>query len=286
MQMPPTPSVQNRPYPCVKCGYDVRGLAAETNCPECGHAVAASLRDDELIHADQWWLYTIGSAVTGFSHGLGVVLLGVGLFIAVLAVPFGMKTPGTEILLVFAGTLTLCSFFFTMICGFVLLWPAPGDAGRDGRGSAQRRAKWAVLTCVGLMLCALLGLLWPPIAVGCGILFPVAFIVSCRALIMVLSDLARRVPLPQLTARLRACAIVLSWMMAVLLAALGTDLIVQDVFRGSRTRLEFFCNIAELVSGLACVAGLVWLAILTQCLRRGISAVIRRRREALAENGG
>lgn len=32
-----------RPLPCAKCGYDLEGLSVPGNCPECGHAILATL---------------------------------------------------------------------------------------------------------------------------------------------------------------------------------------------------------------------------------------------------
>lgn len=41
--------------PCLKCGYDLRGLASNKNCPECGTLIASTLfrrsRDDTLGNA-------------------------------------------------------------------------------------------------------------------------------------------------------------------------------------------------------------------------------------------
>ncbi len=34
--------------PCVHCGYDLRGLPANGRCPECGTAIARSIRGDLL----------------------------------------------------------------------------------------------------------------------------------------------------------------------------------------------------------------------------------------------
>lgn len=42
--------------PCRGCGYNLRGIAADGGCPECGHAVADALRDDRPEFSDPKWL--------------------------------------------------------------------------------------------------------------------------------------------------------------------------------------------------------------------------------------
>lgn len=46
--------------PCLRCGYDLRGLGDRGNCPECGLAVALSaVPGDELRHAPPRWLASL-----------------------------------------------------------------------------------------------------------------------------------------------------------------------------------------------------------------------------------
>ena len=52
-------SVVTTPRACVKCGYNIRGLFAGSACPECGTAVAESLRGDLLQHAGVDYIRTI-----------------------------------------------------------------------------------------------------------------------------------------------------------------------------------------------------------------------------------
>jgi hypothetical protein len=42
--------------PCTRCGYNLRGLGPEGNCPECGAAVAVSIGGQLLRFADPAWL--------------------------------------------------------------------------------------------------------------------------------------------------------------------------------------------------------------------------------------
>ena len=46
--------------PCVSCEYNLRGLSPTGSCPECGHAVALSVKSwekrDSLTPAERWWI--------------------------------------------------------------------------------------------------------------------------------------------------------------------------------------------------------------------------------------
>ncbi|MBN1342058.1 MAG: hypothetical protein JXQ73_05220 [Phycisphaerae bacterium] len=46
----------DRDVPCVSCGYNLRGLARNHRCPECGVVVSASLRGDSLQFAEPTWV--------------------------------------------------------------------------------------------------------------------------------------------------------------------------------------------------------------------------------------
>jgi hypothetical protein len=63
---------------CVGCGYDLRGLAPDGTCPECGTPVARALRGDALAAADPDWLRRIA---------IGLQLVGIGCIVLILRVP-------------------------------------------------------------------------------------------------------------------------------------------------------------------------------------------------------
>jgi len=48
-----------RDVPCIKCGYNLRGLPRDRNCPECGTPVTRSAPGDLLSAADPAWLSSV-----------------------------------------------------------------------------------------------------------------------------------------------------------------------------------------------------------------------------------
>jgi len=81
------------PAPCVRCGYDLRGLTPQHQCPECGAEVLQSLSGDMLRFADRGWL-------SGFSAGLKWLIVGDALnFAACWLILFGLLTTGASFLM-------------------------------------------------------------------------------------------------------------------------------------------------------------------------------------------
>lgn len=77
---------------CIHCGYNLRGLTSDGRCPECGGAIADSMRGELLRFADVEWLtkLRLGVALKLWAITLAVLLaMGSG----VLAVV--MRSPGT-----------------------------------------------------------------------------------------------------------------------------------------------------------------------------------------------
>ncbi len=62
---------------CVRCGYHLRGLAEDGTCPECGTAVARSMRGDLLSAADPAWLRRIYRGQLYIGIGCAVFLLNI-----------------------------------------------------------------------------------------------------------------------------------------------------------------------------------------------------------------
>jgi hypothetical protein len=74
--------------PCVSCGYNLRGLAAEGRCPECNTPLEWSLGRYRLCFAESGW-------VESLARGTGLIVGGVIAAILVLpAVTFSLIIPG------------------------------------------------------------------------------------------------------------------------------------------------------------------------------------------------
>ena len=59
-------------WPCFACGYNLRGLLASSNCPECGHSAANSRQIRSLYFASPHWLKRI---IWAFRMLVAVLLL-------------------------------------------------------------------------------------------------------------------------------------------------------------------------------------------------------------------
>ena len=62
---------------CRGCGYNLRGVAVEGACPECGAAVLDSLRTHALEASDPRWLnrLAIGSRLLAIAAGAWLAVL-------------------------------------------------------------------------------------------------------------------------------------------------------------------------------------------------------------------
>jgi Zn finger protein HypA/HybF involved in hydrogenase expression len=64
--------------PCTQCGYNLRGLAPDGRCPECGAEVSRSYGGDLLKHANRDWLRKVKRGIDLLVWSL-IVLLALGL---------------------------------------------------------------------------------------------------------------------------------------------------------------------------------------------------------------
>jgi hypothetical protein len=81
----PVPETLVADTPCRRCGYNLRGLASDGQCPECGTLIKISLRHDLLEHSDPDWLITLRSgAVWILRYIAGMVVIFTAMMICVV----------------------------------------------------------------------------------------------------------------------------------------------------------------------------------------------------------
>lgn len=60
---------------CVRCGYNLRGLAPEGRCPECGTPIGRSVRGNLLQYSDPNWVERIARGMTWVVAAIGAQIL-------------------------------------------------------------------------------------------------------------------------------------------------------------------------------------------------------------------
>jgi hypothetical protein len=60
---------------CRKCSYNLRGMAGDGLCPECGAPVSLSMRGDLIRYSDPAWINRLSSGITLILWGVGIVIV-------------------------------------------------------------------------------------------------------------------------------------------------------------------------------------------------------------------
>lgn len=113
---------------CMRCGYPLRGLARDGDCPECGHAVGESVAAADIAGSSR--SDASYSASTSYLAS-GIVVL-VPISIAIVTLSLGLD----------AGIFLACSVPFTLFLHLCLLMASSlalgGDPLGEGRSVAER----------------------------------------------------------------------------------------------------------------------------------------------------
>jgi hypothetical protein len=94
------PSTIGTDVPCASCGYNLRGLKADSKCPECAALIANSLRGDLLEFCDPVW---VGRLALGARL---ICLAGWGCLALVVSLLFTLS----PVLLLLVYSVTWCLF--------------------------------------------------------------------------------------------------------------------------------------------------------------------------------
>lgn len=137
-----SPSVMRSGSVCLSCGYDLRGLAKASACPECGQPIQRSVEGYSLRSADGRWLKGLANgAATAAIGGLGCSAAVASYF--VWAIRLSVPPSGTSVysfaiaLLILAGSLTI------LVGGWKLTSPEPlGSDQQSDKLRTRARKMW------------------------------------------------------------------------------------------------------------------------------------------------
>lgn len=141
---------------CIQCGYALQGLPTAGKCPECGTAVADSLRGFLLQYAGRQYLETI---TKGLSFVLNGILAMVILMIVGVASAMALGAAGGGGLAAFTLVLMGASTLVSM----AILWGYwqfteldPGSAALDTERSSRKIVRVAVVVSAVVAVLSLL----------------------------------------------------------------------------------------------------------------------------------
>lgn len=209
---PTQPETVEHDRNCIRCSYNLRGLAVDAVCPECALPVRDSLRGNLLQFAAPEYLATI-------HRGVRLILIGIPLKLLLpLALVFWFSATGraASVLMALQGA--------NLAAAAIIIWgywrytePDPGFVGTETAGSARAVARiLAVLSAV--VIAIQVGVQWlglmPIGAVAARIAFSVANSATLAgqyfAVMRYSQWLARRIPDSELVRR----AGVRAWLLA------------------------------------------------------------------------
>jgi predicted RNA-binding Zn-ribbon protein involved in translation (DUF1610 family) len=285
----PESSVSATMLPCITCGYDLRELPADVECPECGTPIARSRAGERLANASPGWL-------AGVVRGQRLLALGAVVTVtAVFAQVFVPMVVGLAGLLVSRSVANLGEQI-TQIIAEVVIWiglllctggtllltaPDPRDSLREGRLSARHVARGGLVACIVFAAVRSAALRMPvdiwvePYATAGDLLGAAAVTVLLVATLLWLAHLAGRIPDGKLVKDARSLARSYRWLLpAIVVAGMVSERSSSLTFLPEM--IENIVRIAAILVFLslfiALLVHLATLAKLLQALRRAFTA--------------
>lgn len=132
---------------CITCGYMIRGIDPQGDCPECGTPVNRSLHGDLLRFRDPRWLQLLarGMMCLLLWFALSIVLMVGGFMVAmIMTINDPMRDPSTLWLLILVLPLNVLGALGTW-------WLTEPDPSRDFEASpfnARMLARWTILLSI------------------------------------------------------------------------------------------------------------------------------------------
>ena len=207
--------------PCLKCGYNLRTLRDDAQCPECGASVHESARLAWLCQHDPPWLRRLARSTIW----IGTAMIG---FILYLSFALWASLGSRSLDGVVVRVVVVVAVIGGLVAGLIGFWQITSPP-RDGdlRGWRVRRvARWAMAAGpAGLLLGVLIGLIGPSqlalsLLVPCGIVF---LGVGAWATLTYAAALAAKIPETRLVKQVRLVA----WGFAPCFSVVGASFLIQ-----------------------------------------------------------
>lgn len=140
--------------PCLRCGYNLRGLTAAGACPECGMPVSRSLQGNLLIFSSPEYLANL-------NRGLVIILVSViarfAAHIASIGLAVVMVSAGgnTTILDQLVKGLTFPVAVLSLVGWWYFSAPDPAIVGYDTGDGPRKVVRWTVIIAAAATFAAL-----------------------------------------------------------------------------------------------------------------------------------
>ena len=133
--------------PCVGCGYNLRTLLSDGNCPECGLGVRRSLLGDLLPQADEAWLFRIcrGQALTYAGCLALVSFLFIPIIVTSLPATLSSVAPLQWLFTTTLVVLLAAAPMMLVVGVFMVTLPDPRTSLTEQPLALRRIARWAVV---------------------------------------------------------------------------------------------------------------------------------------------
>jgi len=120
---PPPPADRGGPY-CVNCGYDLGGLTVGQPCPECGTAVARSLRMGDGGGSNGFAIAALVLGIVSFVAGcFGVITAPIAIYCANRFESDVASGVGDSSSLGLAKAGRICGYIYLALAGLlIVLW--------------------------------------------------------------------------------------------------------------------------------------------------------------------
>ena len=184
---------------CLRCGYNLRTLAVESVCPECGTDVAISLRGDRLQFSDPLWLGDIirGVRLMARMYLVAVICIGLLWLLGVLASERVLSGGQALYAGVCAGMVVLTFAYLALLIGLWLFTvPEPNYIGPRSLRLLQRVIRWATLAGVIASLTFIVSARTSRSPVPALLVAVATTLISALATLLYIRLLAMRLPAP------------------------------------------------------------------------------------------